>query len=536
MSACHFLGNRGPAAAIVAVLAGVAGLAACDQSSAMGEANSLILVADDALWLEVEEDTYAALERTVFTTRDEKIFNVTQTDPGSPEIGDLLLWRQVLVFGPPDDPFVQMVADKVGHSPVEPGEIVQAENVWARGQLATAVVLQPGREAESWLEHLPGLSDHLEKQFRAYVLSRMFVSGVDTATKAFLRENLGFTLEVPNVYQRVDRGEGGVLIRNDNPDPSELIRSILIQRGEAVDSMAPVDGLPVAGGDRRHALQRPAGFRRARGHGPDLRPQRIGSRRRPRNLEGPGGLPGGGPVPGPGGPLRGRRHLHGRVAVFAEPEAQQVRIHDAAGADPGFVQVRGGFLSTASREVLTRTLTDARRGDKEAADALFSQVYDELRAVARRQLGRRRSETLDTAGLVHEAYLRMVDVDGLSFEDRAHFLSYAGAAMRTILVDHARARAAAKRGGGVRAATLDEEMTPAERQAEQLWFIGKALDELEDMAPRLARVVECRFFAGMTDPETAAALGVSDRTVRRDWTKARACLHAALADEEVVGR
>ena len=198
--------------------------------------------------------------------------------------------------------------------------------------------------------------------------------------------------------------------------------------------------------------------------------------------------------------------------------------------------MRDGLLSVGSREALTRTLTDARRGNKEAADALFSQVYDELRAVARRQLGGRQGQTLDTASLVHEAYLRMVDVTGLSFEDRAHFLSYAGTAMRTILIDHARRRAAAKRGGGVRAATLDEEMTPAERQAEQLLFIGEALDELEEMSPRLARVVECRFFAGMTDPETAAALGVSDRTVRRDWTKARACLHAALADGEAGGR
>jgi hypothetical protein len=116
---------------------------------------------------------------------------------------------------------------------------VQASNVWARGQLATAVVLQPGREAESWREHLPGLSEHLEQQFRDYVLRRMFVSGVDTATSDFLKAEFGFTLDVPRVYQRVDRGEGVVLIRNDNPDPSELIRSILIQRGEAVDSLAP---------------------------------------------------------------------------------------------------------------------------------------------------------------------------------------------------------------------------------------------------------------------------------------------------------
>jgi len=236
-NACQFLRFRGSIIALTAGLAAVSGVTACGQSSAMGEANSLIVVADDALWEQVESQTYEALERTAYTTRDEKIFNVTQTSPDSPEINELLLWRQVLVFGTPDDPGVRMIAGKVDRASVEPGEVVQASNVWARGQLATAVVLEPGREAESWLEHLPGLSQHLEEQFRAYVLSRMFVSGVDTATSDFLREEFGFTLEVPRVYQRVDRGEGVVLIRNDNPDPSELIRSILIQRGEAVDSM-----------------------------------------------------------------------------------------------------------------------------------------------------------------------------------------------------------------------------------------------------------------------------------------------------------
>jgi hypothetical protein len=225
--------------AVAAALAGVAAMAACGLPSAMGEANSLILVADDDLWSQVEEQTYGALERTVYTTRDEKIFNVTQTSPDSPEIGQLLLWRQVLVFGTPDDPLVQAIADRIGRDSVQPGDVVQAENVWARGQLATAVVLQPGREVESWLEHLPGLSEHLEQQFRDYVLTRMFVSGVDTATSDFLSAEFGFTLDVPRVYQRVERGDGVVLIRNDNPDPSELIRSILIQRGEPVDSMFP---------------------------------------------------------------------------------------------------------------------------------------------------------------------------------------------------------------------------------------------------------------------------------------------------------
>jgi hypothetical protein len=236
-NAGQFPRSRGSTIALAAGLAAVAGVTACGQSSAMGEANSLIIVADDALWEQVESQTYEALERTVYTTRDEKIFNVTQTSPDSPEVNELLLWRQVLVFGTPDDPRVQLIAGRVDRASVEPGEVVQASNVWARGQLATAVVLEPGREAESWREHLPGLSQHLEEQFRDYVLSRMFVSGVDTATSDFLREEFGFTLEVPRVYQRVDRGDGTVLIRNDNPDPSELIRSILIQRGEAVDSM-----------------------------------------------------------------------------------------------------------------------------------------------------------------------------------------------------------------------------------------------------------------------------------------------------------
>ena len=227
------------AALLTAGIMGIVGLAACDLPSAMGEANSLIIVADDAIWDEVEDDTYAALERTVYTTRNEKIFNVTQTDPESSEIDPLLRWRQILVFGTPDAAGIQMIAAKANRESVAPGEVVQAQNVWARGQLATAVVLEPGREVESWREHLPGLSDQLEEQFRQYVLNRMFVSGPDTATAAYLRSEFGFTLEVPRVYQRVDRSNGVVVIRNHNPDPSELIRSILIQRGPAVDSLTP---------------------------------------------------------------------------------------------------------------------------------------------------------------------------------------------------------------------------------------------------------------------------------------------------------
>jgi hypothetical protein len=227
------------AARAVTALATLAALSACGQPSAMGEANSLIVVAPNELWDQVEDDTYAALERTVYTTREEKIFNVTQTDPTSGEIDELLLWRQVIVFGVPDDAGIRAIAKAAGRDVVEPGEIIQANNVWARGQLATGVVLVPGREVESWRDRLPALSAQLEEQFRAYVLNRMFVSGVDTVIAEYLKKTYGFTLDVPHVYQRVERPGGITLIRNDNPDPSELIRSILIQRAGPIDSLTP---------------------------------------------------------------------------------------------------------------------------------------------------------------------------------------------------------------------------------------------------------------------------------------------------------
>jgi hypothetical protein len=226
--------------AIVALaVAGAYPAAGCGLPTALGEANSLIVVAPDSVWEQVEDDTYAGLERTVHTTRDEKIFNVTQTDPTSGEVSQLLLWRQVLVFGSPEDANVRRITAAAGRESVAPGDLVQASNVWARGQLATAVILQPGREIESWREILPALSELLEEQFRQYVLDRMFVSGVDSVTADFLRETYGISLKVPRVYRRVQREGDIVLIRNDNPDPSELIRSILIQRGAPVDSMWP---------------------------------------------------------------------------------------------------------------------------------------------------------------------------------------------------------------------------------------------------------------------------------------------------------
>ncbi len=207
----------------------------------MGEANSLIVVAPDSIWEQVVDRTYSALERTVFTTRDEKIFNVTHVGTESPELPQLLLWRQVIVLAAPGDERMEYVARAAGRDELDPPEIFQASNVWSRGQVVTAVVVEPRRQVESWTAQLPALSSLLEERFREYVMVRMFVSGVDTATSDMLRERYGVTIEVPRVYQAVQREGDVVLLRNDNPEPSELIRSVLLQRFDPVDSLTAED-------------------------------------------------------------------------------------------------------------------------------------------------------------------------------------------------------------------------------------------------------------------------------------------------------
>lgn len=168
-------------------------------------------------------------------------------------------------------------------------------------------------------------------------------------------------------------------------------------------------------------------------------------------------------------------------------------------------------------------------------DRLMALVYDELRAVARRQLRRwRPGQTLDTTALVHEAYLRLVDQAGASWQDRNHFLSVAAVAMRHILVDAARRRSARKRGGeGVRI-PLDELRPGASGPdtsgtAVEILALDEALTSLAARNERLSRLVELRFFAGLTEEETAQTLGTSERTVRRDWLKARAFLFHTLS-------
>jgi RNA polymerase sigma factor (TIGR02999 family) len=179
----------------------------------------------------------------------------------------------------------------------------------------------------------------------------------------------------------------------------------------------------------------------------------------------------------------------------------------------------------------------ARPGDGQELPALAAAVYDELRAIARRHLAAAGAPaagtTLTTTGLVHEAYLKLVgpaEEHGVGrWRDRPHFLATAAVAMRQILVDRARARAAHKRGGAGARVTLDEDAVAVADAPEALLEVDDALDQLAGLSPRLARVVECRFYGGMTEEEIAAALGVTVRTVQRDWAKARMLLRRALA-------
>lgn len=175
-------------------------------------------------------------------------------------------------------------------------------------------------------------------------------------------------------------------------------------------------------------------------------------------------------------------------------------------------------------EDITGILSAWGRGDARAIDRLFPLVYEELRALARRRAGRGRGETLRTTALVHEAYLRLVDQNGASFENRRHFFAVAAKVMRRLVVDHARDRAAVKRGGGAAPVTLDDEAIAAPAGSVDLLVLDQALGRLEGLDPRLGRLVELRYFAGLTLAETAEAMELSPATVKRDWFKARAFL------------
>jgi RNA polymerase sigma factor (TIGR02999 family) len=179
---------------------------------------------------------------------------------------------------------------------------------------------------------------------------------------------------------------------------------------------------------------------------------------------------------------------------------------------------------------LTDLIHRAEKGDADAADRLFKATYASLCKLARMRLfSGGRNTLLDTGSLVHESYLRFASSGALNLEDRVHFMRWAGHVMRSVIVDFARRRNAERRGGGAVDVALTTGLADERSgSAEQILAVHEALDELATVAPRLAQVVELRYFGGLTEPEIAEALGITDRTVRRDWQKGQLLLREAL--------
>lgn len=184
---------------------------------------------------------------------------------------------------------------------------------------------------------------------------------------------------------------------------------------------------------------------------------------------------------------------------------------------------------------ITRLLREHREGDAQALERLLPLVYPQLQRMARSQLRRGGPLTLDTVGLVHEAYLRWMGDMEVDWHDREHFFAVLTRAMRFVVIDQLRERQAQKRGGDAERVTLDPELVGDLPPLDAALTVSRVVDQLATFDPRLARVVECRFFIGMDDHEIAEALGVSERTVQRDWLKARAWLHRALAETRQDG-
>jgi RNA polymerase sigma factor (TIGR02999 family) len=183
----------------------------------------------------------------------------------------------------------------------------------------------------------------------------------------------------------------------------------------------------------------------------------------------------------------------------------------------------------ASSKRINQLLVSWSRGNPEAREALICVLYDELRRLARHQLWQERPDhTLQSAALVNEAYLRLVRQEPPKWQNRAHFFGVAAQIMRHILVDHARHRRAAKRGGGIPRLALSPELAPAQEREIDLVALDEALSRLTRMDPRQGRLIELRFFGGLSIEETAVVIGISPATVKREWETARAWLQREL--------
>lgn len=212
-------------ALLLAVLAPIA----CDDSSrtAMGEVNSIIVVAEDSLWAEVGDTILTSLQPRIFAVRDEPTFQLTHTSPWSPDWAELRRFRQILAIGNPGDPWIQPVLDETDAA-VDPPALVEVNRVWARNQRVTALVVGDDGSV-AWIRSMTdSLATVLDRRYRTWARSRMYLSGHDTALVATLRAEAGFTVDMPNVYRWRRLDDRTYAFLNDNPDASQLVRWLTV--------------------------------------------------------------------------------------------------------------------------------------------------------------------------------------------------------------------------------------------------------------------------------------------------------------------
>ena len=212
-----------PILALPLLLAG----AGCESMDlAPGDLNDIFAAADPDLWSQVEDTVDAALQPTVLTVTDELAFQVVHQDPGAPEWSRIQKFKQLLLVGPPDDPWIAPALEEADEEDVEPPTVFQVRDVWSRNQIVTVALLSSEEPAQVG-SLLPELSELYERQYRQYALAKMFVSGRDSALADTLRREAGFSILVPEVYQWI-REDSTWLFRNDNPSPDELIRQVVV--------------------------------------------------------------------------------------------------------------------------------------------------------------------------------------------------------------------------------------------------------------------------------------------------------------------
>jgi hypothetical protein len=254
--------------------------AACNDTGrqAMGDVHGVIVVAENDVWAQVEDTVMTILQPRIFAVRDEATFRLTQVSPTHPHWGDLRRFRQILAIGSPSDPWVAEPLRQAGagDAPLDGGRIVEADNVWARNQRVTALVVPEGREAMAVAANVDSVARLLDSRYRHWAVDRMFTSGLNTDLVTRLEDEAGFTLRVPNVYRWRALDDSTYMFINDQPDASQLVRSLLVTSRPAAGEAAPtVDGV-VAWRDETAARYYDWGMETER------------ERFQPRRLEGPG--------------------------------------------------------------------------------------------------------------------------------------------------------------------------------------------------------------------------------------------------------